>query len=363
MEVEAAETPIWVPRPGETARRTFAGATIRRTRTPGADEADRTTVTINTADEDRHGTIIEPRGARLDNYKKNPVVLINHLHSLLAGTSSVSLSGGRLVANMQDDEWDLDDPEIARWFSKLKKGFLRAASIGFMSHEIERELIDPDGDPYDWKNVRYRIVDWELLEWSYVTVPSNYNALVTQRELARHGLADPRLDALVQSVTDIKRLLVRVPGLRTDDDSLQPVTLDASRWDTKLPHATFAFDDDASASDEEGAASLPDTTGAAALDDERAATPDAVDTAAPDADAPAPASPAADDADSEAAAGPAADAPATAAHPAQRPAPPSAPASVLHVVHLDDHLARLREADATRRRRERQIANQLTGRA
>lgn len=176
-------SPLWVPRAGETCRRSFTGVAIRRNRTKGAGEDNRTTVTINTDEEDRHGTIIEPEGARLENYNRNPIVLINHRYSLLAGTSAVSLRNGRLVANMSDDDWDMDDPDIAKWFRKMKAGLLSAASIGFRSNEVEKELIDPDGDPYNWNNIRYRITDWELLEWSWVTVPSNPGALVTSRQM------------------------------------------------------------------------------------------------------------------------------------------------------------------------------------
>jgi phage head maturation protease len=180
------ERPDWAPVRGERARRDFP-IEVRRTRASGSDVDNRTTVTINTLDEDRHGTIIEPKGARLDEYGRNPVVLINHDYSLLAATSSVSRSETALVANLSDEDWDHDDPEVERWFRKLKRGLLKAASIGFMVHDYVEEMIDPEGDPRDWRNLRYRITDWELVEWSLVSVPSNPAALVTQRMMDRMG--------------------------------------------------------------------------------------------------------------------------------------------------------------------------------
>lgn len=180
--------PEFVPQVGEYCRREVP-VEVRRNRTKGADSENRTTVTINTADQDRHGTIIMPEGGDLANYSANPVVLINHDSRLLAANSSVSLQNGRLVANVEDESWDLEDPEIAKWFRKLKKGLLKMASIGFRANKVEKELIDPEGDPWDHKNIIWRITEWELLEWSFVTVPSNPNAVVTQRMLAQQGHA------------------------------------------------------------------------------------------------------------------------------------------------------------------------------
>ena len=185
-------TPLHVPQAGEYCRRTFV---LGESDVVNADE--RTTVTINTVEEDRHGTVIEPSGADLSQYHRNPVVLINHDYDLLAAHSAVTLSDGRLVAQQTDADWDLDDPAIARWHRKLKKGLLRAASIGFMATRVERELRDPDG-PDDWTNRRYRIVEWVLLEWSYVTVPSNPGALVTARQLAGAHVPAPDLRQLAE---------------------------------------------------------------------------------------------------------------------------------------------------------------------
>jgi phage head maturation protease len=223
------DAPNHAPQPGEVCQRDFTGSTsVRRNRSSGEGEPNRTTVTINTDDEDRHGTIIEPEGARLERYNDNPVVLINHRRSMVAGTSTVSLRDGKLVANMEDSDWDRDDPEITRWFNKVTSGIISAASIGFRAHEREKELIDEDGDPYDYSNVRYRITDWSLLEWSFVAVPSNPGALVTARQLRQQESAGSQAHApfgeLAGALTEVTDRLEHVAdGLtqqnRTDDDS------------------------------------------------------------------------------------------------------------------------------------------------
>jgi len=189
-DLAADDLPDWAPAIGERVRRDVFIET-RRNKTKGSEVENRTAVIINTADEDRHGTIIDPSGARLDNYRRNPAVLINHDHDLLAAVSSITVQGDRIVANLDDDSWDHDDPLVERWFRKLKKGILKAASIGAIVHDYVVELIDPEGDAEDWDNRRIRITDWELIEWSFVSVGSNASALVTQRMIDRQAKVAP----------------------------------------------------------------------------------------------------------------------------------------------------------------------------
>ena len=273
------DEPTWVPRTGEACRRAFASAQVRRNRTEGAEDDNRTTITINTAQEDRHGTIIEPEGARLEGYNQNPVVLINHRYDMLAGTSTVSLRNSALVANMLDEQWDLDDPEIERWYRKMKGGTLSAASIGFRANEVEKELIDEDGDPYDASNIRYRITDWELLEWSWVTVPSNPGAVVTQRQMAAQ---DPTMIALRGLEEKVDRLLVdpEPTGNEPNDESTDNESTNDQSRDANA--AATDADDEAASEGEEKSRNEPDE---AASDSEEDAPEAAAQGEEPDADA------------------------------------------------------------------------------
>jgi hypothetical protein len=157
-----------------------------------ASTGDRVDVTINSRTEDRHGTIILPRGARLERYNEdNPVVLINHEHSMVAGISTVSVRDAGepvLQAQQREEDWDTEDQEIRKWYRKVmgEPQVVRSASIGAMFHEvvpgrdydgIER-LVDTEGrDPRSLPDV---VTDWSLVEWSWVTVPSNPEATVTE---------------------------------------------------------------------------------------------------------------------------------------------------------------------------------------
>ena len=185
-------------RDGEPYYRDFAGWDPPHPQIRKSSDGQRLTVTVNTTDEDRHGTIILPTGARLERYNDgNPIVLINHDHTLPAATSSVGIRGeglgADLQANVEEDDWDLDDPEIERWHRKVTRDnpIVRSASIGALFHEwmpgrefdgIEA-LLGREVRPNE--RLPRVITDWELLEWSFVSVPSNPSATVDARQLER----------------------------------------------------------------------------------------------------------------------------------------------------------------------------------
>lgn len=127
---------------------------------------------------DRDSEVIEPAGAVLDNYVKNPVFLWAHnLRQPPIGRvipETIKKSKQRLKADVQ---FDLNDPFAALIFQKYANGFLNAGSIRFM--------------PIDWSDEqvlegqkRGTYKKWELLEFSAVPVPANPAAL------AMKGLED-----------------------------------------------------------------------------------------------------------------------------------------------------------------------------
>lgn len=122
---------------------------------------------------DRYGDVISANGWRLDNYRKNPVVLIDHNYTVnaIVGTASMRIEGTRLIASVT-----LDDPATNRQASivanLITSGSLRAMSVGFIP--IRWETIKaPDGT---WLGFKY--TEQELTENSFVAVPANPNAVV-----------------------------------------------------------------------------------------------------------------------------------------------------------------------------------------
>lgn len=132
-------------------------------------------VRMSTASVARDGHILLPEGARLDNYKANPVVLWNHDADKppVGRAENVTAGTDEIVARVK-----FPDVGISQRADEIrglaKGGFINAVSVGF----------DPlDGDPIDPKKPRagMRFTDWDLLELSFCNVPVDTGALVTQR--------------------------------------------------------------------------------------------------------------------------------------------------------------------------------------
>jgi HK97 family phage prohead protease len=133
------------------------------------------TVEINNDDIDRHGTVVMPSGARTHNFEQNPVVMWQHGHGVagsvpIGRAESIRTEDNALFAQVRFDENDSFAREIRR---KVEEGFVNAASIGFRPSNQRSDTIDGE---------QVTVVDeWELVEFSMVSVPSNPSALVESR--------------------------------------------------------------------------------------------------------------------------------------------------------------------------------------
>lgn len=126
---------------------------------------------ISTPSEDRAGDVVEPAGADLANYLKNPVVLADHdysIKSIIGRATSMTVEEDGIFARTQ-----FHDEGLGRdAFNLVKNGMAKAWSIGFRPKEYEA-IKDEDG-----KHVKgFRFSKWELLEYSLVAVPMNPDAV------------------------------------------------------------------------------------------------------------------------------------------------------------------------------------------
>jgi uncharacterized protein len=113
---------------------------------------------------DRHGDRINPKGWDLKNYKKSPVILINHDYQSMPVGKAINVR----VENNQllfDIEFSKTYDVAIKAFNLIKEGIWKAWSVGFLVKEWARTGED------------YTINKAELLELSLVTVPANPNAL------------------------------------------------------------------------------------------------------------------------------------------------------------------------------------------
>ena len=80
--------------------------------------------TVNT-----YGFRMLTSGANLEEFRRNPVLLLMHSDHLLpiGRWENIRVEGSRILA---DPVFDMEDPEAKKIAGKVDRGFLRAASIG-----------------------------------------------------------------------------------------------------------------------------------------------------------------------------------------------------------------------------------------
>ena len=112
-------------------------------------------------------------GANLEEFKKNPVMLLNHSdYSLPIGRwENIRIEGTQILA---DPVFDLNDPQGREAERKVREGFLRAASIGAWPPEeksTDPALMLPG-------QTQPTVTKWTVREASICTIGANHNALV-----------------------------------------------------------------------------------------------------------------------------------------------------------------------------------------
>jgi HK97 family phage prohead protease len=134
--------------------------------------------TISTDSIDRSGDKIDQSGWYLDNYRKNPVVLLFHDYSNfpVAKSEKIWPEGGTLKSLIEFVPFD--NKAVGRTaqgtYELYRDGFMSASSVGFL----------PTKWAYTEDTERKYGIDFmeqELLEFSLVPVPANPGALIEAR--------------------------------------------------------------------------------------------------------------------------------------------------------------------------------------
>lgn len=116
-----------------------------------------------------YGFRVKNSGIDLERFRQNPVMLAMHkdwdLMSIIGRWTNIRIEGNLLLA---DDEFDMDDEDTAKIAGKVKRGFIKACSMGFLflQENLEKAV---DG--------LFDLVQSELYEASLVTIPGNANAV------------------------------------------------------------------------------------------------------------------------------------------------------------------------------------------
>ena len=135
------------------------------------------TFTISSATPDRMGDTIAAEGWKLDNYKRNPVVLWGHDGTMLPVGRATRLwvQGGKLKATAE-----LAPASVSQYAERVRSfiasGFLNATSVGFAPTKFKfaQDKNRPFGIDF---------LEQELLEFSIVSIPANPDALLDPGQL------------------------------------------------------------------------------------------------------------------------------------------------------------------------------------
>ncbi len=145
------------------------------------DDEDRTvTATINTLDVDRDHEVVMPKGAILDWFLKNPVVLWAHNshEPPIAKALWIKQTKSKIIAKAQFATREISE-KADDIYKLYKHGFLRAFSVGFIPRKQHRPEPDEIKKRPALAEVFNIIDEWEMLEFSGVPIPSNPAALAT----------------------------------------------------------------------------------------------------------------------------------------------------------------------------------------
>lgn len=154
------------------------------------DKVDRSLVArINTSGIDRFKTVIDPRGARLENYRRNPVVLWEHgkdprrFSDPIGRNAWIRNSGGEGPRELLAKTRFLEDDFSQQRFEWYRDGVLNGFSVNILPDEScsspptrEEMRSRPDLEAC---SMIYR--SWDLAEYSGTTVPGNAECLSGQR--------------------------------------------------------------------------------------------------------------------------------------------------------------------------------------
>jgi HK97 family phage prohead protease len=155
------------------------------------------------------GDILEPWGAELDDFRRNPICLAQHdVNRPVARCTSIKVDGDKIPALIEFPAEGVS--ELADEYCRLyKSGILSAVSVGFV--------------PIDWQPLPRggrRYTSWTMLELSLVSLPANPHALVIERTLVSRGPVDAFFRAEIRQAADRRERAARLAQLASPSSSI-----------------------------------------------------------------------------------------------------------------------------------------------
>jgi hypothetical protein len=215
---------------------------------PGQPQIDRNTMSatavISTATIDRVGDVLIPRGCRLENYEKNPVVMWAHgLEGIAQPIGTSRDADGKLAVTVSDDEvratswFSQKSLAAAQIFELIDEGIVRATSVREtpIKSRIQRDPVAGD---------ILVVEEWDLEEWSWCAVGVNPDAVA--KALHRNQLGgQPIIPSILKSLTAVAPFYKRFGiGLSTEKAMTDPSQTDDDDMDSPVEESPVESDTD-----------------------------------------------------------------------------------------------------------------------
>ncbi len=187
------------------------------------------TAVASTATVDRHGEVVSPEGWSLENFKKNPVLLWSHDHTIpaIGVATKVWVEGfGEAAKLMFTGKWQTVTEQGKAAAALVAEGILNSFSVGFIPSEMV-------GNTY---------TEQELLEISLVNVPANPDAMMlAYKSLKDNGFSEKIAKQVTQQFAGMgsvrKDLFEGV-----DRGALQDELDEEAMWEAKCENMSDVWD-------------------------------------------------------------------------------------------------------------------------
>ena len=171
---------------------------------------------ITNAAEDRDGEVTDPDGLMDAAYRKSPVVFFNHSHKfapMLPAIGTAETPDRKYDLHRTDKGWSsgcrfAQSHKLgSQCFAMVAEGLLRARSIGALNHDLAPYKPEAPGKtfhegrivPVRTKSIIHTL--YELVEWSWVFIPSNRDMVIEAKGLlSRDRIAGESLDPGIRMV-------------------------------------------------------------------------------------------------------------------------------------------------------------------
>jgi hypothetical protein len=150
---------------------------IDKAATDDGDEPFVRTFIMSAEIRDRDGDIVKLNSGNFEQYNRNPIIAWMHVTrsadpDFIIGHGKAFMRDGKAYNTITFEPATIN-PLAGKIAEKIKFGSIRAGSIGFLAHDgrYGDKSVGEDPDTF-------YITDWELLEFSIVSIPSNSEAML-----------------------------------------------------------------------------------------------------------------------------------------------------------------------------------------